>query len=208
MAAVIWLAPVVVVCLWHTIVNLDGSGMNMWKFWKATSFDGLRKIWPMPSFYACKLIFTFAAFEALLQIYVPGERHIGIVSPTGNHPVYKKNGFSCCLITLFVFYFAYKEKYFAPAGVYDHLGEIYSALIIIALVTCNLLFLKGYTYPSSTDWGSTGNVLVDFYWGLELYPRMGKDFDLKLFFNSRFGMMGWCCLIICFLIKQVIPTPE
>lgn len=70
-------------------MNLDGSGMNMWKFWKATSFDGVRKIWPMPSFYACKLILFFATFEALLQLYVPGERHIGIVSPTGNRPVYK-----------------------------------------------------------------------------------------------------------------------
>lgn len=28
-------------------------------------------------------------FEALLQLFVPGEEHIGPVSPTGNHPVYK-----------------------------------------------------------------------------------------------------------------------
>jgi hypothetical protein len=74
---------------WHTIVNLDGSGLNMWKYWKAYTFEGVRKIWPMPSFYAMKLIITFAVFEALLQIYVPGERHISIVSPTGNRAVYK-----------------------------------------------------------------------------------------------------------------------
>lgn len=74
---------------WHTIVNLDGSALNMWKYWKAYNFEGVRKIWPMPSFYACKLIFFFGVFEALLQVYVPGERHIGVISPTGNRPVYK-----------------------------------------------------------------------------------------------------------------------
>lgn len=136
---------------WHTIVNLDGSALNMWKYWKTYNFEGVRKIWPMPSFYACKLIVFFAVFEALLQVYVPGERHIGIVSPTGNRPMYKvstpfppiifvlyqntrfnmynsimipfgccilrlkvlpsglqKNGFTCCVITIFVYYFAYK----------------------------------------------------------------------------------------------------
>lgn len=113
-----------------------------------------------------------------------------------------------------------REKHFAPAGVYDHLGEIYSSLIIIGSITVSLLFLKvsylfighvllffhllyctrepfnvitgvlsrsityttvygliisfifelqGYTYPSSSDWGSTGNVLVDFYWVWKRY---------------------------------------
>lgn len=141
-----------------------------------------------------------------------------------------------------------REKHFNPAGIYDHLGEIYSALIIISFVVCCLVFLKvsslfpfscerpcacvlnrfsvhfahweafsvargrdlwsawsvtawcsllwelfcaisggsvnmsiggfnalvkssgflfswqGYTYPSSSDWGSCGNPLVDFYW--------------------------------------------
>lgn len=35
-----------------------------------------------------------------------------------------------------------REKHFNPAAVYDHLGEIYSALIIISFVVCLLIWLK------------------------------------------------------------------
>lgn len=47
-------------------MNLDGFGMNMWKYWKAISFDGVRKIWFMFSFYVCKFIFIFGVFEVFL----------------------------------------------------------------------------------------------------------------------------------------------
>ena len=38
--------------------------------------------------------------------------------------------------------------------------------------------------------------------GMELYPRIGKRFDIKTWTNCRMGMMGWAVLIICFAIKQ------
>jgi len=37
---------------------------------------------------------------------------------------------------------------------------------------------------------------------MELYPRIG-DFDLKMFFNCRFGMMSWPVLIIIYALTQV-----
>ena len=39
--------------------------------------------------------------------------------------------------------------------------------------------------------------------GMELYPRIGKYFDIKTFTNCRFGMMSWALLIISFAVKQV-----
>ena len=38
--------------------------------------------------------------------------------------------------------------------------------------------------------------------GMELYPRIGKRFDIKTWTNCRMGMMGWAVLTICFAIKQ------
>lgn len=38
---------------------------------------------------------------------------------------------------------------------------------------------------------------------MELYPRIGKNFDIKLFTNCRFGMMSWAVLVISYCIKQV-----
>ncbi|OMO65494.1 Ergosterol biosynthesis ERG4/ERG24 [Corchorus olitorius] len=61
----------------------------------------------------------------------------------------------------------------------------------------------GHVAPSSTDSGSSGNIIIDFYWGMELYPRIGKNFDIKVFTNCRFGMMSWAVLAVTYCIKQV-----
>ena len=41
--------------------------------------------------------------------------------------------------------------------------------------------------------------------GMELYPRIGRYFDIKTFTNCRFGMMSWPLLALTYAIKQV-PT--
>lgn len=38
---------------------------------------------------------------------------------------------------------------------------------------------------------------------MELYPRIGKHFDIKVFTNCRFGMMSWAVLAVTYCIKQV-----
>ncbi|KAK8989375.1 hypothetical protein V6N11_063805 [Hibiscus sabdariffa] len=39
-------------------------------------------------------------------------------------------------------------------------------------------------------------------WGMELYPCIGKSFDIEVFTNCRFGMMSWAVLAITYCIKQ------
>jgi hypothetical protein len=44
------------------------------------------------------------------------------------------------------------------------------------------LTLQGYAAPSSTDHGTSGNVVIDYYWGMELYPRIfGVDVKVCFF---------------------------
>jgi len=38
--------------------------------------------------------------------------------------------------------------------------------------------------------------------GMELYPRIGRDFDIKTWTNCRVGMMSWSVLILCYGAKQ------
>lgn len=47
--------------------------------------------WPKPSATAYKIIAVYAAFEAALQLLLPGKTVHGPVSPAGNVPVYKVN---------------------------------------------------------------------------------------------------------------------
>lgn len=70
-------------------MNLDGSAANFWKYWKTYGLAGVHKIWPMPSLYGLKLIVGFGVLEALLQLYVPGERYFGPISPAGYRALYK-----------------------------------------------------------------------------------------------------------------------
>jgi 7-dehydrocholesterol reductase len=48
--------------------------------------------------------------------------------------------------------------------VYDHMGELLSAMNVFSLLFCLFLLIKGLTFPSTADSGSTGNLVVDFYW--------------------------------------------
>jgi 7-dehydrocholesterol reductase len=106
------------------------------------------------------------------------------------------------LITLSAFIFgSFVFKWFSPTLLYDNLGPILGALNSFSLLFCLFLYLKGIYAPSSTDSGTTGYPLFDYYWGTELYPRV-FGWDVKMFTNCRFGMMGWPLLLISYAAKQ------
>ncbi len=65
---------------------------------------------------------------------------------------------------------------------------------------------QGKYAPSSSDSGGTGSLVYDYYWGRELYPRIGRHFDLKTWTNCRMGMMGWGVLVLCYAAKQYEAT--
>jgi len=50
--------------------------------------------------------------------------------------------------------------------------------------------VKGLTFPSTADAGSSGSIVKDYLWGTELYPRI-MGWDLKRFINCRFSMTFW-----------------
>lgn len=184
------------------MVRADGSVEKACRHFFQFGIRGIKDVWPFPSQRACKLVGAFVLFEAILQALLPGERVMGPSTPVGNRPLYTRNGIPCFLITLGVYYLLWRERLFNPAMVYDIIGEIYSVLICATYITTTLLYVKGHMAPCSSDWGSSGNVLGDFFWGMELCPRLSSVFDIKVFMNYRLGIMGWAILVISFAIKQ------
>lgn len=161
-------------------------------------------VWPyiLGSRKACEFIIPFAAFQLLLMRVIPGKITLGPVTPAGNIPIYKANGLLSFFITLAAFSVGgYVLKLFDPSEVYDHFQEIIGTLNLFSLLFCLFISLKGRFVPSSTDSGASGNLIFDYYWGTELYPRV-FGWDIKMFTNCRFGLMSWGLLLLCYATKQ------
>lgn len=190
----------------YTIIELDGSVSNLFQEIANRGVIHLfSKAW-LPYLFgsvaAWKLIIPFGVFQLILMRVLPGKLTKGPVTPAGNVPVYKANGFlAFCVTVVSFFLMAYVFKVFNPAEVYDHYLEIIGALNLTSLLFCAFLCIKGCYFPSSTDCGVSGNLMFDYYWGSELYPRI-FGWDVKQFTNCRFGLMSWAILVLCFAAKQ------
>ena len=189
----------------YTIIELDGSFSKLLEVILQKGMLHLfSKAW-LPYIFgtakAWKIIGSFAVFQLILMKILPGKMTKGPVTPAGNVPIYKANGLLSFLATVIIFFLLYFLGLINPAEVYDHYLEIIGALNVTSLIFCVFLCLKGAYFPSSTDSGASGNLIFDYYWGCELYPRL-FGWDVKQFTNCRFGLMSWAVLILCYAVKQ------
>jgi len=198
--------PLTALLMW--VINVDNGG-SVVAFWNQIMQQGfftvMHNMWApvyMGTTMGWKLIGVFALTQLILMRVVPGKPFEGPITPKGNVPVYKANGFACFLITVTLFLGgSYGMHWFSATIVYDNFAGMIGALNIFSLIFCLFLYLKGRYAPSSTDSGCTGNFIFDYYWGTELYPRV-LGWNLKMFTNCRFGMMAWPIIILSFAAKQ------
>ncbi len=198
--------PSLAILMWYTDVMLGGSLTKLLHlFLDKGVFTTLAHIWSpifLGSPTAWLMICSFGAFQLFLMKALPGKRIEGPITPKGNIPVYKANGVSAFLVTLATFFLCTSVfKWFSATIIYDNFGPLLGALNLFSLCFCLFLYLKGKFAPSSSDSDMTGNFLFDFFWGVELYPRI-FGWDVKMFTNCRFGMMSWPIIILSFAAKQ------
>mmetsp|Transcript_2514 Transcript_2514/g.3910 ORF Transcript_2514/g.3910 Transcript_2514/m.3910 type:complete len:449 (-) Transcript_2514:264-1610(-) len=198
------LTPVFVLTFWSCCKHHGGSFQSLFSFAIENKFsEVIAEIYPTPfDPYCWKLILSYMAFELTLMKIVPGKIFKATTTPSGHVPVYIANGIQCYTITIIALFLCAYYNIFNPADVYDNMGKLLSSINLFAVVFCLLLMFKGLYFPSTADSGSNGNVLVDYFWGTELYPRI-LGWDVKQFTNCRFGMMFWQVGILCFAWKQV-----
>ena len=169
---------------------------------------GLGYIWShvnWPSAPVVWILVVYSFFALALMRLVPGRTVYGPLTPKGNRPQYTDNGFACFLITMAVFMVLtlVTKTFFSvsPTIVYDRFDEVLVLLNFFSLLFCLALYVKGLLAPSTSDSGSSGNFIFDYYWGTELYPRV-LGFDVKVFTNCRFGMTVWPLLVCVFALKS------
>lgn len=202
----ILLCPPTVFLFWYTNVFLDGSLLELGRLFIHDGIEGvLERAW-FPYFWgnaiAWKMLGTFAAVELFFMRILPGKIFHGPITPTGHVPIYKANGPLAFTLTIGLFYLAcYPLHFFSPTLIYDQFPYLLGALNIFSLCLCLLLLIKGSFFPSTKDAGGSGNLIFDYYWGAELYPRLG-GWDIKQFTNCRFALMSWPLIIWSFAAKQ------
>src|ERR1700722_16783248 len=197
--------PPAVMIFWYTNTVLKGSFLAFWQKGIAEGFFTLvSEIW-RPYFFgtqtAWMILAVFSSIQLLFMRVLPGKVFRGPPSPKGNIPIYKANGMSAYLLTLGLFLLSTSLGLFKATVLYDNLGGLLGGLNFFSLLYCLFLYLKGRFAPSSSDYEFSGNFIFDYYWGSELYPRL-FGWDLKMFTNCRFGMMGWGLLLLSYAAKQ------
>lgn len=201
--------PNTVVLLWYTAVHCDGSFLRLFQVLSADGLlTGVGRIWAdihIASPISVAVIVGYVIWALVLMTTLPGPTVEGPITPNGNVPRYRDNGFACYVVTMASFAVLAvplpRWTGYSVTIVYDRFDEFLATLTIFAHFLCIFLYVKGLLWPSSTDSGSSGNPIFDYYWGTELYPRVA-GVDIKVFTNCRFGMTVWPLLVAIFTIKN------
>ncbi|ETS78136.1 hypothetical protein PFICI_10198 [Pestalotiopsis fici W106-1] len=187
------LAPLASFIFYITLAEFDGSLSD---FATAVVQQGFGAV-----LYAYQPRFTLKAtaahccwivLQAVLALTLPGPKKYGQPTSTGHVLPYCVNGLSAWLVTHLVLAYACWYGILDPAFVPRNWGALVCAMNLAGFSISLLAFAKAHLIPTIAEARRfSGCSAYDFYMGIELNPRLGDNFDLKLFTNSRIGMGAW-----------------
>lgn len=153
--------------------------------------------------FALALLLGWMALQAVLYMLPMGTIAEGITLRDNTRLKYKINAFYAFLASALLAGVAVTVQ-LPLSYVYDHFLEFAVASGIVSLSLSIFLYIKSMAAPESAlaPGGNSGNPLYDFFIGHELNPRIGS-FDLKYFCELRPGLIGWCLINLCFLMKDI-----
>lgn len=186
----------------HAVRDLDGSLYSA--LLGATT---LAEVFPMPTRRALAFLLGLLALQLALMLVVPGAAFDGPRAPSGHVPRYRDNGLLCFFLTIGVLTACCAAGMLEPTLIYDELGPILTALNGGALLASAALCAKGLSRPSTRDCGSSGSIVMDLYWGTELYPRV-CGVDLKRLLIARYGIVLWCLFALSFGAESARRAPD
>lgn len=192
--------PATTVLLWIIVAHFDGSIL---RFVTEASVDRVVGLWPWPSAKSAAILATWVAVQTFLLLALPCGRRVGSTTPEDDAVFYRLNGVLAFFTTVVCFCLGGYLGAFSPTVVYDQFGEILMTSNLAAIAGSVVLYLKGLWAPSTRDSGTSGRLIWDFYWGVELHPRL-FGIDLKQLVICRIAMMGWAVILLSCAAKQIV----
>lgn len=213
--ALLVFSPFVVLYFYISAFSYNGSLVAPIQAWLSGELT-LSDVWiKLPSFSskALTIIGIWFVLQVLLAL-IPDKLHTifpnyqggkqkGATTPAGNRLWYNINGMQAWFISHLLFFSgAFYFNWFSPSIIFDHWGPILIIANLIGFSVGLLAYAKAYLFPSfPEDRKFSGNVIFDFFMGIELNPRIGP-LDIKLFFNGRPGIVAWTLINFSFAFAQ------
>ena len=110
--------------------------------------EAFRKMIQTPDELTWKILGLYFLGQFVIMAVVPGKKFEGPLSPMGNRPVYKAHGLQCYFLNLALYAILYTQGVFTGTMIYEQMGKIYTALVIVAFVLCFFLWIKGHVAPT------------------------------------------------------------
>jgi hypothetical protein len=110
----------------------------------------------------------------------------------------RSHGIIAFILSLSSVYLLNRLNIIHASYVYDNINKILISSIIVSYFLGLLLFVKG----SRTRHVQEIKSIIAFFYGTDVNLTIAH-FNLKLFFESRVGLIGWSCLNLCFLLKTM-----
>jgi delta14-sterol reductase len=153
--------------------------------------------WPTPR--AALFVGGWLAFQVALQVLLPGKVVQGIPQRDGLRIPYKLNGLASLIVTLALGAGLYAAGLVTGRAVLAELGPMLAIAVLCAFTFSAFLYLYGFS-STRTEY-RTEIFIYDYFMGTALNPRI-KDFDLKLFFESKIGMTTWIVITFAMAAAQ------
>ena len=152
---------------------------------------------PAPTLKAATLYMVWFALQVILQIAAPGKVSNGLPVPGGSRLAYRMNGWFSFWFTMAAAVGLCAAGLLRPTILHDELGPLLTVANLFAFGFSIFLYRLG---KRSGEPGS-GNVVYDYFLGTALNPRL-RAFDLKLFCESRPGLILWVLINFSLAAKQ------
>ncbi|KAI1014416.1 hypothetical protein LB504_012129 [Fusarium proliferatum] len=192
-ASPLFLAPMASISIFITLAEYEGSlslfadAVKEHGFWSICAQYG-----PHLTTKGIAAVICWVGIQALLYCLLPGEQHQGQLTPAGYLLSYKINGLSAWIVTHLLYGVLSWLGILDPGFIPRNWSSLIGAMNLAGFVISALALVKAYVMPTHPeDRKFSGSFLYDFFMGVELNPRLGENFDLKLFSNGRAGMMVW-----------------
>ncbi|KAH6887022.1 ergosterol biosynthesis ERG4/ERG24 family-domain-containing protein [Thelonectria olida] len=199
-----FLAPLTSISVFITISQYEGSFA---RYGEAVMAEGFWTICikhgPQITLKGLFAVASWIGLQALFFQYLPGERQTGQYTPAGYLLSYRMNGLYAWILTHVLYAALGLVGILDPAFIPRNWSSLIGAMNLAGILISALAFVKAHVMPTHPeDRKFSASWLYDFYMGIELNPRLGESFDLKLFSNGRPGMIAWTLIDISNMAYQ------